>query len=1131
MKACFPTLAILLGFCQALAAAEKTPFPRLGTAHVYVSEVDDVYQGVRDEIERVSKSSPRQYYVVVVNTCGSGEFSTRDYCYDLDGTWMAEASRAGLPYADEQRVLIVLAVKDRGWSILCGKTLQAEYGLRGQDIDRNLTERYLLPHAKQGDLDRGLAALVDGMESWIAEKDQERLQAQQAEQARQAEVQRDAQEAVEGAKRTLQSAEQELAAKRTAGFTVEPMQAQVREAALAIEAASKQLAADPPRANEAAHAADQTLQQAIVALQKLPLLQTEALAGLQRLENRAHELEDQSQSLRRDGYAIGPVLDLLRRGRSAIPEAATSAQTDPAMSLRIQVEADKCLQEASSLIINLPQMKTDLQAEEKTARQNYEQVGDMLAQLRDLGGDVGSQSQRWQGLAGAIKKAGELGTSDYGTATAELRSVVAALKALQSELSTQLQQRTEEQTAQAQREQFLTRTLPGSLALGLASLIVLVFAVLRLVHGHWKGKVSRHLAEYKQQVVSLSDRLDALKERHKMLPFTDADYKEPMAGETLAVYNAAQTALNEYREKWLGLMDVWQRAQALLGDETPFGNKKSQEVGKILAEARVPNELAGIEEQCARPLDQLEEAHEQSAENLSAAQQARDEAAEQIKRVQEAALPTESYQAAMRACDELLSQGGGIRIADPLGASSIWKQARDRASSLVAQIQAILEQLAQSQAAQEKLDDVTSTCTQRRAQGMLLTEPEGNPDPSLQVARDRLSAVRAALELGDVASAAQSLSQAVTAIDRAAAVIERQVEARTFCEAQVVARQAESRKLQSLCAEARGQTGELESQFAPQSFSAVASNGRQAQDQLAALEPHIAEAGKLCLAETQHYFRAAALLQAVAQQQQACAGLLALIGGRLQELRQLRSTCQAQVAQVRGESDRVGQMLRANSADRPQSNQRFLAATQAVQQVASEMEASRPDWPTLAGRLQQARSDLQDAEKMAQEDIRLQQQATSELAIAEREIRRMASFYQDGISVNASSAEATLARARQELVTQNYEQSVQFAHSANQQALSAYNDAVRQVQVKQERQERERRERMLASIAAAATVAMSSRPTFGGVPGTFNIGQPSGHSPHSSPSMSGSQAAAGSWSSPSPSTSHSAASGASQGRW
>ena len=100
------------------------------------------------------------------------------------------------------------------------------------------------------------------------------------------------------------------------------------------------------------------------------------------------------------------------------------------------------------------------------------------------------------------------------------------------------------------------------LALGAAEITFLCLAaaggvallVISWARSSRRQQASEQLEGFKERVVAYSDAMDRLKERHKMLPFTDEDFTAPMVGETLAAYQEVERALNEHRDNWLKLM-------------------------------------------------------------------------------------------------------------------------------------------------------------------------------------------------------------------------------------------------------------------------------------------------------------------------------------------------------------------------------------------------------------------------------------------------------------------------------------------------------------------------------------------------------------------------------------------------
>jgi hypothetical protein len=167
----------------------------------------------------------------------------------------------------------------------------------------------------------------------------------------------------------------------------------------------------------------------------------------------------------------------------------------------------------------------------------------------------------------------------------------------------------------------------------------------------------------------------------------------------------------------------------------------------------------------------------------------------------------------------------------------------------------------QAQTAHGSIDQVTSLAAERRAQGLLLIEPEGNPDPVLEQSRTQHSLLLQALERGEPKAAAGHLEQTLALAERAKSAIERQAAAREQCVRDIAARRAEAQRLQQATATAQAQRSELERSFAPESWHTVAENVAHAQELQSTADGLLEEAVSASAETVQHYFRAGSLLE------------------------------------------------------------------------------------------------------------------------------------------------------------------------------------------------------------------------------------------------------------------------------
>src|SRR5262245_23136261 len=103
--------------------------------------------------------------------------------------------------------------------------------------------------------------------------------------------------------------------------------------------------------------------------------------------------------------------------------------------------------------------------------------------------------------------------------------------------------------------------------LGIFAGVALLFLFAWLRHGWTKKRVTARFEEFQEKVMDLRQRVEAVKERHKLLPVSDKDFKTPMTGATLAVYNLVQEDVKRLMDSWLERMDVWDKVQLLVGTE------------------------------------------------------------------------------------------------------------------------------------------------------------------------------------------------------------------------------------------------------------------------------------------------------------------------------------------------------------------------------------------------------------------------------------------------------------------------------------------------------------------------------------------------------------------------------------
>jgi hypothetical protein len=189
----------------------------------------------------------------------------------------------------------------------------------------------------------------------------------------------------------------------------------------------------------------------------------------------------------------------------------------------------------------------------------------------------------------------------------------------------------------------------------------------------------------------------------------------------------------------------------------------------------------------------------------------------------------------------------------------------------------------------------------------------------------------------------------------------------------------------------------------------------------------------------------------------------------------------SEFGQARQQADRVYTLLAGHREDRLAANQRYQAAADVLDQVSVDLNAPRGESARLLEQVRGAAADLQQAEQMAREDIRLAQQAMAELAEARRAIDQSRSYFAMGVGVDSSPAESELMQAEQLLEAQDYEEAIRRGGAAIQAMRRAQNFAAQEAQRRQMEQDAEMRRRAAYSqgpgistgaIAAGAAAAV-----------------------------------------------------------
>ncbi|MCA9173868.1 MAG: hypothetical protein KDB14_05210 [Planctomycetales bacterium] len=593
-----------------------------------------------------------------------------------------------------------------------------------------------------------------------------------------------------------------------------------------------------------------------------------------------------------------------------------------------------------------------------------------------------------------------------------------------------------------------------------------------------RKQAESQLQAFKERVVAYSDAMDRIKERHKMLPFTDPDFTAPMVGETLAAYEEVELALKRHNDHWLELMDTWDKAQSLL---EKGGTSESIQVVSLVEGTRVEESIGKLQQECDSELDRLEQAHQRVDALLESNQVLRGAIAESIASVEGRNLSTEPYDEPLGEIAARTEEGERLRTADPLNAELELQQAQQHLQHLRDRVTGVLEQHERAQLVERREHAAVALAARHRAEGLRFGEPRGNPDPMLEEVRERHATALRVLQQGDYEGARRHLDHAEGLLDEATESIQFQVRFRDEGSHVIRDLQSQVRKLLDDVEQAHHVERELERRHANESWRQVEPNAKQADELGQAMVKLLDEAERESDHAIQRYYRAQELIDEVRSQLPDAQHLVEAVETRLQELDELAQQCARWATDLDAEARRIETVLRTNTADRPRSNHRYELAASSLVRALEDTQQGRPNWPQVQRDLEHVDKDLQAVNQMIQEDLRLAQQATAEIREASQELRRCQGFYQMGVSPNTGNADGELRSAERALQRQEYEEAIRLANSAESAARNALEAARREAEEREREAQRRRNAeaamqmaQVLAAAAAQAAAQMAA---------------------------------------------------------
>ena len=610
-----------------------------------------------------------------------------------------------------------------------------------------------------------------------------------------------------------------------------------------------------------------------------------------------------------------------------------------------------------------------------------------------------------------------------------------------------VRQRREREVARREADRvFRTRTLPLAAA-GIAGLAALgALLAQRARHARLLGEARAKLAAFKSEVVALSDLIDSEQERHRMLPHSDPDFATPMEGRTRGSYEGVQSSLHRYRERWLALMDVWEKADEAIKTETAMGTARAAEAIRMLdaADARPP--LEEVARECRAPLDDLEKAHEQARSVAGEFETVLASTGKRLEGLAGRGRSAASFRGPVADVTRNLELARGELESDPLAARSRMEEARARLDASIARLDAFEADDDRRKKAAAQADELEQRVRAKRAEGWLLAEPGADPTVHVGKAREHLAVATGLLDAGEIEACRKHVEEAERHVSEGSALLENVLAAKARVEELLPGCIARLEILSGRRDATIGSLDHLAAGYAPGSWSDVAENLAKADEGLSRARAMIAEAQAAAQPHRQDYFRALALVEEAARQQEWVESCHTAVTDRRAALDGLRVSLPQKCTQVGARVGTLARRLDSQSTDRVRANEQCREAGRLVQVATRGLALERPDLPKTGQVIDAAEAAAVGAEQLADDDERLAHQGFEGIEVADRQLRQAASWYAEGVKADVRGAAAALEDAKGLLTRQRYEDAIRAATDSQRLAREALAEATAEAQ-------------------------------------------------------------------------------------
>jgi hypothetical protein len=358
-------------------------------------------------------------------------------------------------------------------------------------------------------------------------------------------------------------------------------------------------------------------------------------------------------------------------------------------------------------------------------------------------------------------------------------------------------------------------------------------------------------------------------------------------------------------------------------------------------------------------------------------------------------------------------------------------------------------------------EEIAQKVRAKRAEGWLLAEPGANPDALLAASQQDAVLAAQLMDAGETAGGRAHVERAEKANAEVLALLESIVAAKTKVDDLLPACVA---RLEALAAR-RGQAvraiEQVSGMYADSSWADVGDNVAKADEGLARVRTLLAETQAAADYSRQHYFRAVALVEEAARQEDWIEGLYAAIADRRAELDELRAGLPGRHDTVRSRVTNLVHGLERQRTDRLRANERAREAGRLLEAAEQGFKIQRPDLRQVGQVLEAADTAAARGEELASEDERLARQAYEDLEETDGLVRRVAAWYGEGVSPDIQPATKLLETAKSLLSRQRYEDSLKTSAEASRLAREAYAEATAEAERRRRRRQAQIQQRQM----------------------------------------------------------------------